>query len=698
MNSIYVDRLSLFSLLSIICSGIKYSHIFYFNTTANAGTIAKIFGMVGVLKSEPQLVDFHITDLRDEKGESPLTKIMGVDINNICYEISDKEFANNTFLKRFSLYFDFRKILLYFEKILYDDIYDIVFFINVAKWYAKYRVNSDDKSVVLFLKKGPWSSYLSHYITRLNIKPVEYWPGIDHYCFLFISLAKNFMLLKIKVRLNAVRKRSNKNVDKREGVPSQITDKKTPLIGAWYTGKRVTFGLKKRSDFFWLLKSNISYEQVLMYFCRTDVPATEKISKILNKKQVRSIALSSQATDSKDIPVWNPSNKYRQLRRQLVMQVFKGYLSCAFKKDSISLFYLTNMIHFVLKYSYWYDFFNSNNIKIHIGPGDHQNVCVPKNLALRKCGGISVSYQYSNGMNSSIFHSYGCDIVFSFGSAYRWTWENNRPQVDNFIYCGYITDYAFSEVREDSLRSRRQLLDKGVKFVICYFDETPSSNRMDVISNKMVADTYEYFIRTMLEDETLGLILKPSRPETLYNEIPSMKGIIEKAKASGRCICIDEGSYHTDHYPTEAAQIADLSVCLLYGGTTALESHLSGVRTVFLDLEKLNSSPACNLGHGEIVFDNIDDLFCAINQFRDNSESIPGFGNLSAWAKDKDPFKDGNASLRMGQYINWLYVKIRDGKKREEAIEFANQKYAELWGRENIVGFHCTNTVWDGIS
>jgi hypothetical protein len=114
---------------------------------------------------------------------------------------------------------------------------------------------------------------------------------------------------------------------------------------------------------------------------------------------------------------------------------------------------------------------------------------------------------------------------------------------------------------------------------------------------------------------------------------------------------------------------------------------------VFLDLEKLYSNPVYKLGYGEIVFDDIDNLSCAIKQFRDNPESIPGFGDLSAWVKDRDPFKDGNASLRIGQYINWLFVKIREGKKREEAIEFANQKYAELWGRENIVDFNCINTV-----
>jgi len=693
MSSIYIDRLSAFSLLSVICSGIKYSNIFYFNATPDAGSFVRVLRILGFLKNEPQFVDFRITDVRDEKGECTLLKLMGKEINDICFEISDRKFASNAFLKRFSPYFDFSKILFFFEKVLYDDIFEKAVVINVTKWYAMHRVDSDDKSVVLFLKKGPWFRYLLHYITGLNIKPVEYKAGIDLSFLLYLSLAKNFVFSKIGSRLNFAGKCSNKNVDKREESPPQATNNKKPLIGAWYTGKTVTFDLKERSDLFWLLKSKIPYEQMLMYFCRTDIPATERISEILNKEEVRSIALSSQATDSEDIPVWNPNNKYQRLRRQLIMMVFKGYLSCALKGNFVSLFYLTNMVYFVLKYSYWYDFFNSNNIKIHVSPDDHQKAYVPKYLALRECGGVSVSYQYSSGMDSSIHLSYGCDIVFSFGSAYRWTWEHSRSQVANFIYCGYITDYAFREVKEDSLKLRRQLLDKGVKFVISYFDETPSQDRMCVISNNMVEASYEYFIRTMLEDETLGLILKPSRPESLYNEIPAIKVMIEKAKASGRCICIDSGSYHTDRYPTEAAQIADLSVCHLYGGTTALESYLSGIRAVFLDLDKLYHDPVYKLGDGEIVFDNIDDLSCAIKQFRDNPESVSGFGDLSAWVKDKDPFKDGKASLRIGQYINWLFVKIGEGKKREEAIEFANQKYAEIWGQENIVGFNCTSTV-----
>ena len=192
----------------------------------------------------------------------------------------------------------------------------------------------------------------------------------------------------------------------------------------------------------------------------------------------------------------------------------------------------------------------------------------------------------------------------------------------------------------------------------------------------------------MLEDETIGLIVKPVYPKTLYKRIASVSDLIEKAKETGRCVFIDRGSYVTEQYPTEAAQAADLCVGLLLSGTVAIESYLSGTPTVFLDLEKLYSNPIYQWGKGKVVFDSLDDLFSAIRRYRENPISVPGFGDLSDWVKDRDTFKDGNASLRMGQYISWLFEKFKEGRTRENAIEYANQKYAELWRKENVVKWH----------
>ena len=152
--------------------------------------------------------------------------------------------------------------------------------------------------------------------------------------------------------------------------------------------------------------------------------------------------------------------------------------------------------------------------------------------------------------------------MFSFGPAYKWVWEANHSTIDNLIYCGYITDYSFREVRENSLMIRKQLLDKGVKFILCYFDENSMDDRMAGITHERSARIYKYLIEKMLDDETLGLIFKPVFPKTLYQRVSSINNLFEKAKASGRCIFMDRGSYVTEQYPTEAAQAADLCVGL----------------------------------------------------------------------------------------------------------------------------------------
>ena len=95
------------------------------------------------------MAEFILGEIRDERGESRFIKIWE-DLRDICFKISDNEFAANTFLKGISKKIDFRKIVLFFEKILSEQINDKVVFINTAKWHAENKVNSDKNSVVFF--------------------------------------------------------------------------------------------------------------------------------------------------------------------------------------------------------------------------------------------------------------------------------------------------------------------------------------------------------------------------------------------------------------------------------------------------------------------------------------------------------------------------------------------------------------------
>ncbi|MFQ5787057.1 MAG: hypothetical protein ACE5H1_03670, partial [Thermodesulfobacteriota bacterium] len=147
MHIVYIDRLSFFSLLSVVCSRIEYSHIFYFDTTSYAERFAKLYAKLGILKVDPKLAKFQLANVRDESGECQFFKLIG-EINKICSKISDKEFVNSIFLRKVSRYFDFRKLLLFFEKLLARELSDTITFINVARWHARYKVNFTGNSVV----------------------------------------------------------------------------------------------------------------------------------------------------------------------------------------------------------------------------------------------------------------------------------------------------------------------------------------------------------------------------------------------------------------------------------------------------------------------------------------------------------------------------------------------------------------------
>lgn len=681
-NVVYIDRLCFSSLLKLALSAAKHSRVFYFDSSEKITKAANFAARFKLLKAEPQPLKFQVRDITNEQGEIIATKILE-DIRDICFSISDKELGRNIFLKRFYRHFDSRKLLLFFEKVVENDIKNSVVLTNAARWHAMDKLKLSGAAVLFFTEKGLWSRYISLYAASLNIRTVEYRPIINSSYQDLLGRAWKTMASMAKRRIRASGNVASTNVVKRAQQPEALYSK-SPLLAAWYTGKIIGFGLKERIDFFWLLKSEIPRKQVMIYFDRVDVPLTDESLKALQDEQINFVALSEKATTAYDAPVWRSGDQYKRLNKYFLRLVALNYFLCLLKPGKLSPFFIVHMVHFVRQYSYWHDFFTSNNIKINFSPNDFTKNYAPKNLALEKAGGVSVSYQWTNLQYSSVQLSGMSDVMFAFGPDYRCVWENNRSAIDHLIYSGYITDYAFSEVRRSSLALREQLHDRGVNFILCFFDENSSDERMSVITHNSAIIIYKFLLERMLDDGTLGLIFKPGYPTTLYERLAPISRLIEKGKASGRCIFVERGDYLTDKYPAEAAQAADLCVGLLLSGTVAMEAYLSGTPTVFLDVEKLYSNPIYKWGKGKVVFNSLDSLFSAIQQIRTNPVSIPGFGDLSPWVKDKDIFRDGNASLRIGQYLGWLMETFNQGGRREDAIDYANRKYEEAWGKDNI--------------
>ena len=684
MFSIYIDKLSLCSLLSIAISHRNCSQIFYFHATPFTKCLAVLFVRLKLLRTLPHFLDFSLSELMDEEAGSLIPKITE-DTMIVCKQICEKEFLENEIILAFKKYFDLKTVLLFFYKIIEEEIKESVVLCNVVIQHVREKHKRDVDEVIFYTEHGLWSSYLSDYASQLGIKAEE------HRTLKFPFKKGNVQRIKDKLIVIAKRKfinrvtQSRKSQDRVKSMNlNNHVKNSAPIISAFYTGRQVTFNLNKRSDFFWFLRSDIPRDRILIYFEKPHLPATEEIVAVMKEQGIKFVSLSNKATLSKEVPVWSSTVDAKKERNCLMKLLFKTYFENFIRINPIPMFYFIPMIYFVLKYSYWYDFFKSNNIKINLSPCVFPKTSIPMNLALEKNGGISVTYQYSSVETSSFSQSIYSDVFFTFGPGYRWVFNTNNSVINNNVYCGYTTDYSFKETKEDALIIRNKLLGRGVKFIICYFDENSSDDRMSIIPNSRSSNIYKKLFEWVLDDKTLGLICSPKFPGTLFSRMPVLREMMDKLSETGRFILMN-GFPLTDNYPAEAAQAADLCIGILHGSTAVLESFLAGVPSIFLDMEKFYSNPIYKYGNGRVVFDDLDELCSAIKKYREDPDNIPGFGDLSLWIKNKDPFRDGNASLRIGQYVNWLLDAFDQSKTRDAAIKYANYKYAEHWGKGFII-------------
>lgn len=672
--------LDVFHLIQICLLSKSYDEIYYFNISPLSNILLISLGLRQFVKP----FKFQLAEVKDKSGTAYFPKIYGKDLIYVCDSI-EEELRKNAFILKFGEMFGVEKVILYFRKIANRETSDLVVYINVVAWHRLHLSEREPNAIEFAIEHTPFFETLRKFALKECGLSVTSYPSLRilfKHNYLFFGNLYLSAVVCIAPILMALRFifRSTKQV---------AANRTSPVVASSYTLRGLTFDLTERCDFPWLLMSDIPYEQVLLYFERKDMPPTEDMMNLLKQRGINYMAMSSVPAASKELSVYRST--MRVTRMLLVYTARVVFLAC---KEILSLrfgslAYLSWVLYFTREYSKASDFYHINGIKINIDITDHDPYRIPRQLALEANGGISISYQISNWPIPNVILGSGADIMFLFGPYYYQTLIKSGTRNKRVIFNGYLSDYSFVPVRGKSIKLRERLANKGANFIICYFDENSSDETMGVISNKNSALIYRTLLNWVLSDDSIGLICSPKRPKTLLMRMPEIADLIKKSTDTGRCIFL-AGEYTAQNYPNEPAQASDIVISLLIGGTTSLENFLSGSRVAYLDLEGLYSYPEYRNGKNTLVFDNLDDLTSAIRRYRQNREAFGEFGNinLAPGIKDKDPFHDGRAAARMGQYINWLLDMFNQGKRREDAIEYADRIYAERWGEKNVVKWH----------
>jgi hypothetical protein len=337
-------------------------------------------------------------------------------------------------------------------------------------------------------------------------------------------------------------------------------------------------------------------------------------------------------------------------------------------------FALLGLIGLARSYAFWYDFFEANRVRLALAPLYH--FTVPQTLALDALGGVTAAYQYALGGLNGSWVSAGENVQFVFGRQFENAWHDLGAPVHCLVRTGFIDDSAIRRIRTAGGRpeSRKALAAAGAKYVLCFFDENTHNAWWCFYWHDDAVRDYEFLCRWLLEDPTLGIVIKPKREATLADRIRPVADLVERAKATGRLLFLQG-----NRYPTEAALNADLVVGKFVGGTASLEARLAGLPAVMVNTEGLRVNPQWAWTKGRVVFPDWPSARAAIEAHRRDSAAHPEFGDWSPGLPDLDPFRDGEAGLRIGLFLRWTYDALKAGAKPEEAVLGACDEFGRRW-------------------
>ena len=441
----------------------------------------------------------------------------------------------------------------------------------------------------------------------------------------------------------------------------------------------------KRSDLFWLPQSGIPDDQILVYFDRPDRPASDEVLAAVRGHGWQPLVLSRGEGTSAAANVTTRVGRLNWRRMLLLLLTSPLWLLESGGRRSVVYWCWQQLPGRLLVTDTWQAVFANYGVRLHSNYTDVLGINhVDQSVALERIGGINlrtdVAFYYSvhkDGARISPF-----DVFFVWGPDMEGILrKQDVMEITTLITCGYPLDHLFESARPGAARLRRDLQAAGAHTIICFFDT--SFSKTGHTSRQDVEDVYQALLTEVIESPQLGLILKPKnlRDETAL-VTPELQSLLNKALATDRCVMLEQKIWPPIS-PCEAALASDLAVGYPIN-SAVIEAVLAGVPGVHIDLTRLHSHWFYDVGYERLVFDDLDRAMDAIRRWGRNPADEPGLGDHSAVINCIDPFRDGKAAQRIGQYMAWLLEGFDQGLHRDDVVRRASRLYAEKYGAQYV--------------
>ena len=336
---------------------------------------------------------------------------------------------------------------------------------------------------------------------------------------------------------------------------------------------------------------------------------------------------------------------------------------------------------------YWYQYCQLLNIKILLSWDRFSPMHMAIADGIKEAGGVMAIWQLAyNGGVPAVTSNISSDILFSFSNQDDDIEKKQGSKIPFKVAIGYPKDYLFTLLKDQADLLRKKLISNGVKKIIACFDENSLDDSRWHTGHDLQRENYFFLLEMVLSNPWIGVIFKPKVAKTLQRRLGPVAELLNKAKATGRCLVLENSGIATTLEPPVLAALAsDIAIQgHLSAGTSAMESALAGIPTLLVDREGQYKNKLYALEEGKVVFRNWRSLMDALMEFLRVPENVPGFGDWSPILDQLDPFRDGRAAERMGSYLDDMLRGFKKGLRREDVLANVAEKYGKVWGYDKI--------------
>lgn len=286
----------------------------------------------------------------------------------------------------------------------------------------------------------------------------------------------------------------------------------------------------------------------------------------------------------------------------------------------------------------------SCGVRAMITPNCYSTLVDCGDLVADDAGITTFHYQYSFLNYRTLLATRRSDYLILFSNFFRkyFDFGFSRKVMPN----GYVFGSSLPLTTEGSRQVRESFRAAGVRFVLCFFSE----NYQDTF------DCYQYkseylaafsaiadFVAAIPD---MGLLLKPkisARSPALLGPTPAL----ECLRQEGRFIECSGSSRHSQVFPYEAAQAADIVLGDAWGCTAAYEASLGGVRAVVSGTSGSASATQKLLDEHGLAYPTLNEALEAIRAVYEKRPGAERIGDWSRIACHFDSHRDYNAGHRL---------------------------------------------------